>query len=191
MKFHGFDDVGIELHNGASIIAAIFFEHWEGFDGELTGDFEIAEADFINVVFVFEYSDVVGEASNLVNIPSIIEEETVREGVFKAVSSEIRCGVIGEREEVIVGNFAGEDAVAFELAHDGARIADDLASAFFGGFLGLGVAIHEVDTMFESWVSNAVEKGSESLFFVVGETPDDEGDTDTVCKNGVIVVKIV
>ena len=32
---------------------------------------------------------------------------------------------------MIIGDFTSENTVALELAHDSARVADDLASAFF------------------------------------------------------------
>ncbi len=50
---------------------------------------------------------------------------------------------------MIIGDFAGEDAVFLELLHDDAGVADDLLGAVFGRFLSLGVAVHEINRMFE------------------------------------------
>lgn len=68
----------------------------------------------------------------MIDIPSAVEEEAVRKSVFEAVSSKIWCIIVSEREEMIIGNFTGENAIALELAHDSAGVADDLAGAFLG-----------------------------------------------------------
>lgn len=124
-------------------------EFWEGTFGEFFADAGGFEADFVDVVFVFQDGEIVGEAFNVVKSPSIIEEITVRESIFETIGGETRNVVVGDGEEVIVGNFAGEDAVFFELAHDGARVTDDLASFFFGRFLDFFVTVHEVDAVFK------------------------------------------
>lgn len=50
---------------------------------------------------------------------------------------------------MIIGNFAGEDTIFFELFSNDARAADNLLGAVFGGLLSLGVAVHVVDAMFK------------------------------------------
>lgn len=90
---------------------------------------------------------------------------------------------------MIIRNFAGKDVIALELLGDGARVADDLSGAFLGGFLGFGIAIHEVNAVFEGRGGNVVEKSGESLFFVVSEAPDDKSNADTVFE-GVMEVGV-
>lgn len=159
-------------------------EFWEGTFGEFFADAGGFEADFVDVVFVFQDGEIVGEAFNVVKSPSIIEEITIRESIFETIGGETGNVVVGDGEEMIVGNFAGEDAVFFELAHDGARVTDDLASFFFGRFLDFFVAIHEIDAMFKSRRRDIVEEGGESLAFVTSEAPDDERDADAVLEDG-------
>lgn len=127
----------------------------------------------------------------MVDIPNTVKEETVRKGVFKTVSGEVGHVVVGEREEMIVGNLAGEDAITLELAHDGTRITDNFAGTLFGRFLGLGIAVHEVDTMFEGRVGNIMEEAGEGLLFVVGEAPDNESDADAVSEDGISMFEAV
>lgn len=103
----------------------------------------------------------------------------------------MRNVVIGNGEEMIVGDFAGKDAVLFELFVDGFGIANDFAGVLFDRFLGFGVAIHVIDGVFEGGRGNVVEEASEGLFFVMGKLPNNEGDTNTVCKNGIEVGKII
>ena len=79
---------------------------------------------------------------------------------------------------MIVGNFAGEDMITAELAHDDAGVADDFAGATFDRFLVFGVAVEKIDDVFEARGGDVVKKAGEGLFAVVGETPDDEGDAE-------------
>lgn len=44
------------------------------------------------------------------------------------------------------------------------------------------VPIHEIYAMFEGGSGNVVKETGESLFLVVGEVPDDEGDADGVVQ---------
>ena len=92
---------------------------------------------------------------------------------------------------MVIGNFASKDFVAFKLAHDGAGVTNDLTSAFFGRFLFFGIAVHEINSMFKSRGGDVVEKSSKSLFFVVRKTPDDEGHTDAVGEDGIIIREVV
>ena len=45
--------------------------------------------------------------------------------------------------------------------------------------------------MFKGGRGDIVEKAGEGLFFVVGKTPDDEGDADAVGEDGIEVLEIV
>ena len=127
----------------------------------------------------------------MVEGPGLVGEVTVGEGVFEAVGGETRDIVVDDGEEAAVRNFAGEDAVTFELAHDAARVADDFAGAFFGGLLGLVVAVEKVDAMLEGGGGDIVEEGGKSLTFVMGKAPSDECDTDAVVEDGVGVSEII
>lgn len=95
----------------------------------------------------------------------------------------MRNVVIGNGEEMVVGDFAGKDAVFFELFVDGFGIANDFAGVLFDRFLGFGITVHVIDGVFEGGRGNVVEEASKGLFFVMGKLPNNEGDTDTVCKN--------
>ncbi len=92
---------------------------------------------------------------------------------------------------MIVGNFTRENTVFFEEFHDGARIADDLLGALFGRFLGFGIAVHEVDTMFEGRRSDIMKKAGEGLFLIMSEMPDDERDANAVIKHGGFVLVLI
>lgn len=92
---------------------------------------------------------------------------------------------------MVVGDFAGKDVVTAELAHNDAGIADDFAGAAFNGFLVFGVAVEEVNGVFETGGGDVVEEAGEGLFTVVGKMPDDEGDAEAVGENGVIILEFV
>lgn len=92
---------------------------------------------------------------------------------------------------MVVGDFAGKDVVAAELAHNGAGVADDFAGAAFNGFLVLGVAVEEVNGVLETGGGDVVEEAGEGLFAVVGKMPDDEGDAEAVGENGVVILEFV
>ena len=85
---------------------------------------------------------------------------------------------------MVIRDFAGENAVFFEVFHNGARITDDGGGALFGRFLSFGVTVHEIDTVFEGRGGDVVEEAGEGLLLVVGEMPDDEGDTYAVLEDG-------
>lgn len=186
-ELHGFDDVGDELHAGASVVVTIIVEEGEGTEDEFFTDVEVAEGEFVDIVLVFEDDDIVDETFDLVESPGVVEKIAIGESVFETIGGKIGNIIVNEREEATVGDFASEDAIALELAHNGARIANDLAGAIFGGFLGLGIAVEEVNGMFEGGGGDIVEKGGKSLAFVVSEAPSDKGDTDAVIKDGMFV----
>lgn len=76
-KLHGADDVGDELEGGAGFVAAVFGKEREGrFDKILTDAFG-AEAEFVDVVFVLEDSNVVIESFNFIESPGVVEEVAV------------------------------------------------------------------------------------------------------------------
>lgn len=88
---------------------------------------------------------------------------------------------------MIIRDFASENVVAAELAHNDTGIANDFAGAPFDRLLTFGVAVEKVDGMLETRGSDVVEEAGEGLFAVVGEVPDDEGDTETMRENGIII----
>ncbi len=76
-KLHGADDVGDELEGGAGFVAAVFGKEREGrFDKILTDAFG-AEAEFVDVVFVLEDSNVAIESFNFIESPGVVEEVAV------------------------------------------------------------------------------------------------------------------
>lgn len=103
----------------------------------------------------------------------------------------MRNVVIGNGEEMIVGDFAGEDAVFFKLFVDGFGVANDFASVFFDRFLGLGITVHVINGVLEGGRGDVVEEASEGLFFVVSKLPNNEGDANAMRKNGIKVGKII
>ena len=163
----------------------------EVFGGEVGGDRWSLEAEFVKVILIFEDGEVGVESFDFVERPGVEKEEAIGESIFEAVGGEIRSFVVGEREKFVIGDFAGEDAVFFELAGDGFGITDDLGCAFFDRFLGFGVAVHIVNAMLEGGSGDVVEEGCEGLLFIAGEVPDDESDADAVRENGVEVLEVV
>ena len=81
-EHHGFDDIGQELSIGTVIIAMINSKVAKHTLGVFFGDVKIAEAKFFKVIFVMQNGDIFGKAFDLVNIPSIVDEITVGEGIF-------------------------------------------------------------------------------------------------------------
>lgn len=188
---HGMDDIGEELEGSAGFVAVVIGEEREREFDEFFADVLVDETEFGDTIFVFQYSDIVIEIAHLGEIPSLIEEEAVREGVFEAIGGEIGDGIVGDGIEMIIGDFAGEDVVLGEEAHDTLRIADNLAGAGFGGFLDFRVAIHVVDGVFESGRSNVVIEAGDGLFLVVGEFPDNECDADAMGEDGIEIWELV
>ncbi len=178
----------MELVAGARLVAVVNGEERETLLGELGGDFWSLERDFVETLLVFEDGEVLIEAFDLVESPDVVMEVAVHEGVLEAVGGEIRKLVVGDRIEMVVGNLAGEDAVALEVFHDDAGIADNLGGAVFGGLLGLSVSVHDVDSVFESRGSDVVEEAGEGLLLVVSEMPDDEGDTDAMSESSDVLL---
>lgn len=76
-EFHRLNNVGDKLHSGTGAIVMIVYGEGEIFGGEFFGDFKIAEAEFVNAVFVLENCEIVGETTDLVESPSIKLEITI------------------------------------------------------------------------------------------------------------------
>lgn len=184
-------DVSEELHAGAVFLGVVIGGKGKIAGSEVGGEFGILEGDFVGAGFVLEDGEIIVEGFNVVKGPGVVKEVAVSKSIFEAVGGEVRLVVVGDGIEMIIGDFARKDAVFFELFHDGAGVADDLLGAFFGGFLDFVVTVHEVDTMFEGGGGDIVEETGESLFLVVGEMPNNEGDTDAVVENGGFVFVLV
>lgn len=159
--------------------------------GEFGGDRLGLESDFVEVAFVFGNSEVGIESFNLIKSPGVVKEVAVAESVFETISGKGRNIVVGDRVDVVVRDFAGEDTVFFELFIDSFGIANNLAGVFFDGLLGFGVAVHIVDSVFEGGGGDVVEEAGEGLFFIVSEAPDNQGDTDAVLEDGAEMGEIV
>ena len=84
---------------------------------------------------------------------------------------------------MVIGNFTSENLVAFKLAHDGTRVADDFTGAVLNGFLGFGVAVKIIDSVLKTGRGDVMKESGKSLFFVVGEVPNNECDGDAVREN--------
>lgn len=172
-EFHRFNDIGDELKRGAGAVVVVVSEEGEGRIGEFFGDFEVAEAKFVDAVFVMKNSNIVGETADLVERPSVVEEVTIAKSIFKTIDGKTRDFVVDDGVNFTIGNFASEDAVFFQLAHNAAGVADDFASAFFDGFLFFAIAVHNVNAVFEGGGGNIVEEGGESGFFVMSKAPSE------------------
>lgn len=188
---HGLHHVAEELAGSAAFVTVIVGGKFKVFGGELSSDRRGLEGDFVEVTFVFGDSEVGIESFNLVESPSSVEEVAVAKSVFETVGGEAGNVVVGEREDMVIGDFAGEDAVLFELLVDGFGIANNLVGVFFDGFLGFGVAVHVVDSVFERGRGNVVEEPGEGLFFVVSEAPNNQGDANAVLEDGAKVGEVV
>lgn len=188
---HGTQDVGDELETGASSRAMIIGRENEITGGEFGSEFGIFETEFVEARFIAQDDDIIIETFDVGEIPGVIEEVAVRKSIFEAIGGEARDVIIGDREELIIGDFAREDAVFFELTSDDAGIADDLAGASLDGFLVFGIAIEIVDGVFEAGTRDVVEEASECLDFIVGEVPNDEGDADAMSEDGAEILEII
>jgi len=98
----------------------IFLAEKEIAGGELGGKFGIFEPELIETGFVAENGDIVIETLNVGKIPGVKEEVTITKSIFEAVGGKARDIVIGDGEELVIGDFSREDAVSFELAGDDA-----------------------------------------------------------------------
>lgn len=189
-ELHGFDNVGDKLEGGAGAVAMEVRKEGERGFGEFLSDFKVAEADFLNAVFVFENSEIIGEAADLVETsPSVVEEVAAAKSVFDTVDGEAGDFVIDNRIDFAIGNFASENAVFFQLAHDRAGVADDFAGTAFDRFLFFAITIHDIDAMFERWGSDVMEEGGKGGFLVMGEAPSEESDTDTMSEDGLEILE--
>lgn len=169
----------------------IFFAERKVAGGEFGGEFSIFKPEFVEASFVAENGDIVIETFDVGEIPGVKEEITVAEGILETVGGETRDVIVGDGEEFVIGDFARENAVFFELTGDDAGVADDFASARFDRLLMFGVAIEVIDSVLETGAGDVVEETSEGLDFVVGEVPDDESDADAMGKDRAEILEIV
>lgn len=188
---HCIQDVGDELEAGAASRFVVVGAEREVAGGEFGGEFGILETEFIEARFVAENGDIIIKAFDFGESPGVIEEVAVAEGILEAIGGEAGDFVVGDGEEFVIGNFAGEDAVFFELAGDDAGTSDDFTGAGFDGLLVLGIAIEIVDSVFETGAGDIVEKAGEGLNLVVGEVPDDEGGADTMSEDRAEILVII
>lgn len=188
---HGIQNISDELEAGASGRSVIFFAKRKIASGELGSELGVFKAEFVEAGFVAEDGDVVVETFDVREIPGIKKEVAIAESIFETVSGEAGDIVVGDGEEFVIGDLAGENAILFELAGDGAGVADNFAGAGLDGFLMFGVAIKVVDSMFETGAGDIVEKTSEGLNFIVGEIPDDESNADAVGEDGTEILEVV
>lgn len=180
---HGAQDIGDKLEAGASGGTMVVGAEWKVASGEFGGELGVFEAKFIEAGFVAKDGDIVIKAFDVREIPGVIEEIAVAESVFEAIGGETGYVIIGDGEEFVIGDFAGENAVFFELTSDDAGITNDIASASFDGFLVFGIAVEIINGVLEAGAGDVVEETGESLDFVMGEIPDDEGDADAMGKD--------
>ena len=97
---------------------------------EVSGDRGGLESDFVEIIFVFEDGEVGVEGFNLIKRPGVVEEISVTKSIFEAVGGKIRNVVVGDWIDMIIGNFARENVVFFELARNDFRVANDFAGIF-------------------------------------------------------------
>lgn len=188
---HRAKNIGNELKVGASSRAMIIGRENEITGGEFGSEFGIFETELVEAGFIAQDDDIVVETFDVGEIPGVIEEVAVAKGIFKAIGGEARDVIIGDREELVIGDFARQDAVFFELASDDAGIADDFAGASLNGFLMFGIAVEIINGMFEAGAGDIVEETGKSLDFIMSEVPDDEGDTNAMGKDGVEILEII
>lgn len=155
---HRLEHIGHELENDARFVATVGFVLRNGSEDIIGAELGIFEPDLVETIFVFKNSKVIVISFDLVEIPGVEEEETVAEVVFKAVGSEAWGRIVGDWVELVVRDFAGEDAVFFELAHDDAGVTDDLGGALFDGFLAFRVAVHVINDVFEGGGGDVMEE---------------------------------
>lgn len=74
---HSAEDVSEELEGGAAFVAAIDSEKRQAGFGELLGDGEVVETEFVQPLFVFEDGEMAVKAGDLVKVPGVEEEEGV------------------------------------------------------------------------------------------------------------------
>ncbi len=184
---HGLNHVGKEGHAGAGFVAVIDGREGEVVRRKFGSERWVGETDFVEVVFVFDNSEIVVKRFDLLEGTGGVGE-AVAKSVFKAVGGEARSIIVGDGVNMIIGDLAREDAVFFELTSDGFRVADDLGGVVLDGLLGLSIAIHKVDAVLKSGGGDVVEEAGEGLLFVVSEMPDDEGDADAMGEGGTVSV---
>lgn len=180
---HRVNNIGDELESSTRFVAIIDAEERKGSLDELDTTFGGLETDFVESVFVFEDGEVLVEGLNLVEGPGIEKEETITKGIFEPVGSQTRGVIVGDRVDMIIGNFARENIVTFELLHDDAGVTNGLFGLGFDRFLVFGITVHIVDTMFEGRRGNIVKEASESLAFILRKMPDNESDANAVTED--------
>lgn len=188
---HGTENIGDELETGASSGILVTFAKREIAGGEFGGEFGVFEAKFVETSFIAQDDNIVVEAFDVGEIPGVIEEITIAKGIFEAIGGEARNVIIGDREEFVIGDFARENTIFFELASDDAGIADDFAGASLNGLLVFGIAVEIINGMFKAGAGDIVEETSKSLDFIMSEVPNDEGDTNAMGKDGVEILEII
>ncbi len=188
---HGTQDVGDELETGASSRAMIIGRENEITGGEFGSEFGIFETELVEAGFIAQDDDIVVETFDVGEVPGVIEEVAVTKSIFEAIGGEARNVIIGDREELVIGDFARQNAVFFELASDDAGIADDFAGASLDGFLVFGIAVEIINGMFEAGAGDIVEETGKSLDFIMSEVPDDEGDADAMSEDGAEILEII
>lgn len=188
---HRAENIGDELETGASSRILITFAKRKVTSGEFGGEFGVFETELIETGFIAQDDDIVVETFDVGEIPGVIEEVAVAKGIFKTIGGEARDVIIGDGEELVIGDFAREDAVFFELASDDAGIADDFAGASLDGFLVFGIAVEIINGMFEAGARDIVEETGKSLDFIMSEVPDDEGDADAMSEDGAEILEII
>ena len=190
-ELHRFDDVSDKLEGGAGAIIMIIRKEREGRIGEFFGNFEVTEAKLVDAVFITENGDIVGKTTDLVERPGIIKEVAVTEGIFETVDGETRNIIVDKWVDLAIGNFTGEDTIFFQLAHNGARIADDFASAAFDRFLLFAVAIFDVDAMLKGGSGDIMEEGGKRSLLVMGEAPSEKSDANAMSEDGMEILESI
>ncbi len=147
---HGFEEVSDKLHGGTGGGVVVFGEEGKSGDDKISGDFGIVEAELVEVLFVFEDAEVGVIFLDFGEVEIMVEEEAVAESVLEAIGGKAGKVIIGDGIEVIVGDFAGENIVAFELASDNLGVLDNFGGAVFGGLLSFVIAVEKIDAMFET-----------------------------------------
>lgn len=188
---HRAKNIGNELKVGASSRILVTLAKREITSGEFGGEFGVFETELVEAGFIAQDDDIVVETFDVGEVPGVIEEVAVTKSVFEAIGGEARNVIIGDREELVIGDFARQNAVFFELASDDAGIADDFAGASLDGFLVFGIAVEIINGMFEAGARDIVEETGKSLDFIMSEVPDDEGDADAMSEDGAEILEII
>lgn len=104
--YHRTQNVSDELETSTSSRTMIFFTEGKVASGEFGGEFDILETKLVEAGFITQDGDVIVEAFDVGEVPGVIEEIAITESVFETVGGKTGNIVVGDREELIVGNFA-------------------------------------------------------------------------------------